>query len=187
MNNFIYKIGKLLDKIRNIYISYKIKKINIILGGGMRSIQYPYTIFGIKNIKMEDNVSIGINSTILTTRALLIIKKHFISGPGLTIITGDHMPMIGKYLDSVTDLDKDRYDVNHEYDKNIIIEEDVWCGANVTILKGVTIGRGSIIAAGAVVTKDIPRYSIAGGVPAKVIKKRMTDDEIKIHEVSLYK
>jgi acetyltransferase-like isoleucine patch superfamily enzyme len=54
----------------------------------------------------------------------------------------------------------------------IRIEDDVWIGANVTILEGVTIHKGSVIGAGAVVTKDIPEYSIAVGVPCKVIKKR---------------
>lgn len=54
--------------------------------------------------------------------------------------------------------------------KPIIIEDDVWIGANVTILKGVTIGRGSVIGAGSVVSKCIPPMSIAAGAPAKVIK-----------------
>jgi len=55
----------------------------------------------------------------------------------------------------------------------IIIEDDVWLGVGSTVLDGVTIGKGSVIGAGAVVTKDIPPYSIAVGVPAKVIKKRL--------------
>ena len=52
------------------------------------------------------------------------------------------------------------------------IEDDCWIAANTIILAGVTIGRGSVIAAGSVVTKDVPPYSIVGGVPAKVIKSR---------------
>jgi acetyltransferase-like isoleucine patch superfamily enzyme len=56
------------------------------------------------------------------------------------------------------------------------IGNDVWIGANVVVLRGVTIGDGAIIAANAVVTKDIPPYSIAGGIPAKVIRPRVTDD-----------
>lgn len=60
---------------------------------------------------------------------------------------------------------------------NIIICDDVWVGINVTILSGVTIGQGSIIAAGSVVTNDVEPYSIYGGVPAKLIKKRF-DAEI---------
>lgn len=52
----------------------------------------------------------------------------------------------------------------------IVLEDDVWLGTRVTILKGVTIGRGSVIAAGAVVTKDIPPGVLAGGVPARVLQ-----------------
>ena len=56
----------------------------------------------------------------------------------------------------------------------------------MTILKGVTIGRGSVVAAGAVVTKSCPPYSIIGGVLAKVIKQRFTPEEIVKHETILY-
>jgi maltose O-acetyltransferase len=52
----------------------------------------------------------------------------------------------------------------------IVLEDDVWLGTRVTVLKGVTIGRGSVIASGAVVTKDVPPGVLAGGVPCKVIK-----------------
>jgi len=64
----------------------------------------------------------------------------------------------------------------------IVIEDDVWIAARVNIMAGVTIGTGSVIAAGAVVTKDIPPYSIAAGVPAAVIKQRgkQEQDECKI-------
>lgn len=55
----------------------------------------------------------------------------------------------------------------------IIIEDDCWIGAASTILAGVRIGRGSIVAAGAVVARDVPPYSIVGGVPARVIKSRL--------------
>lgn len=55
-------------------------------------------------------------------------------------------------------------------DKEVIIEDDVWIGSNSVILPGVRIGKGAIIGAGAVVSKDVPAYSIAAGVPAKVIR-----------------
>ena len=60
----------------------------------------------------------------------------------------------------------------------IVIEDTVWIGANVTVTSGVTIGKGSIVAAGAVVTKDMPEYSIVGGVSAKVIRE-LTEEERK--------
>jgi acetyltransferase-like isoleucine patch superfamily enzyme len=53
----------------------------------------------------------------------------------------------------------------------VIIEDDVWLAARVTVLKGVTIGRGAVVAAGAVVTKDVPPHTLVGGVPAKFIRQ----------------
>lgn len=55
---------------------------------------------------------------------------------------------------------------------DIVIEEDVWLGANVVVLSGVRIGRGAVVAAGAVVTKDVPSMALVGGVPAKLIRMR---------------
>ena len=55
----------------------------------------------------------------------------------------------------------------------VVIEDDVWIGLNVVVLQGVTIGRGAIVGAGAVVTKNIPAWSIAHGVPAKVVDNRL--------------
>lgn len=62
---------------------------------------------------------------------------------------------------------------------HVIIGNDVWIGNNVTILGGVKIADGAIVATGAVVTKDVLPYTIVGGVPAKEIKKRFTDEQIK--------
>ncbi len=78
------------------------------------------------------------------------------------IVTSDHI---------FNDRTKPIWKSGHTYGP-VIIEDDVWIGMGVRILKGVTIGKGSVIGAGSVVTKDIPPYSIAVGVPAKVIKKR---------------
>lgn len=62
---------------------------------------------------------------------------------------------------------------------SVVIGNDVWIGARATILEGVTIGDGAVIAAGAIVTKDVPPYSIVGGVPAKIIKYRFDEETIK--------
>lgn len=79
---------------------------------------------------------------------------------------------------------------NHIYDEtgskgDIIIEDDVWIGYRSTILSGVHIGQGAIIAAGAVVVKDVPAYAIVGGVPAKVIKYRFDKKIIDILKTEL--
>jgi len=62
---------------------------------------------------------------------------------------------------------------------NIIIDDDVWIGMDCILLSGITIGRGSIIAAGSIVTKSFPPYSIIGGNPAKFIKNRFDEETIK--------
>jgi len=58
----------------------------------------------------------------------------------------------------------------------IIVEDDVWLATRVTILKGVRIGRGSVVAAGAVVTKDVAPYTLVGGVPARLIRSLNSHD-----------
>lgn len=72
--------------------------------------------------------------------------------------------------------DKDYFNESEK----VVIGNDVWIGVNAVILDGVNIGDGAVIAAGAVVTKDVPPYSIVGGVPATVIKKRFSEADIKI-------
>jgi maltose O-acetyltransferase len=79
------------------------------------------------------------------------------------------------------------YSQSHKYDrtdipmceqgfseyKEVVIGDDVWIGRRAIIMPGVHIGKGCIIGAGAVVTKDIPDYSVAAGVPARVVKSRI--------------
>lgn len=135
---------------------------------------------GLSNFYIGNNVSIPVGSTFYSAEAKLVIKDNVIFGPKPTIITGDHrIDVLGTPIIDV-------HDKLPENDMDVTIEEDVWCGANVVILKGVTIGRGSVVAAGAIVTKSCPPYSIIGGVPAKVLKHRFTIDDIVRHEKQLY-
>ena len=59
----------------------------------------------------------------------------------------------------------------------VVIEDDCWIASHSVILAGVTVGRGSIVAAGSVVTTDVPPYSIVAGVPARVIRPRQAGDQ----------
>lgn len=65
-----------------------------------------------------------------------------------------------------------------DYNRKVVIGNDVWIGSNAIIMQGIKIGNGAIIAAGAVVTKDVQPYSVVGGIPAKEIKKRFDKDRI---------
>ncbi len=144
-------------------------------------------IKGLWNLSVGDGTSIPKGSTIYCTDAPCTIGKKVIFGPKPTIITGDHrIDVIGKHLIDVTVEEKYINGVN-PYDQPVIIEDGCWIGANVTILKGVTIGRGSIVAAGAVVTKSCEPYSIIGGIPAKLLKMRFTLEQIAEHESILFR
>ena len=133
---------------------------------------------GIGNILVGNDVSFGERTEILTTRAKVRFGNHIMLGPGVTMVSGNHrIDIIGKYMSEVSDAMK-----VPENDQDIVIEDDVWIGSNAIILKGVTIGTGSVIAAGAVVTKSVPAYSIVGGNPAKVIRQRFSQEEINQHQ-----
>ena len=137
---------------------------------------------GWQNVHIGNNVSIGVNTVFLSTRAKIIIHDHVIFGPSVTIITGNHRTdIVGKYIDDVRDSDK-----LPDNDQDVVLEGDNWIGANAMIMKGVTIERGAIVAAGAVVTKDVKAYEIVGGVPAKRISFRFQGENVKEHERVLY-
>ena len=134
-----------------------------------------------KNIFIYDNVGIGGHAVLSTPNAKIVFKGNSAVAHHLTIHTGNHARVVGRFVSDITDKDKPA-----GYDHDVIIEKDVWIGSNVTILDGVHVGRGATIAAGAVVNKDVPPYSIVGGVPAKVIKYYWTLDQILEHERKLY-
>lgn len=138
--------------------------------------------FTYKNITIEDNVFIGDNARFWCTRSQIIIHHHVVFAPNVSIIAGNHSShIIGKFITDYTDIDK-----RPEDDLPIEIDSDIWIGTNVTILNGVHISRGCIVAAGAVVTKDVPPYAVVGGVPAKVLKFRFNVEQILEHEKALY-
>lgn len=141
----------------------------------------PFKIINPQNVFIYSDCSLGENLIISALNAKFILKRGCAVAEGLNVRTGNHARVIGKFVGDITEKEKPL-----GYDNDVVVEEDVWIGANVTLLSGVTIGRGSTIAAGAVVTKSIPPYCIAGGVPARIIKFYWTIDEIIEHEAKLY-
>ena len=136
---------------------------------------------------MEEDTSIPRGAVIMNgPNGKFIMKKWSFSSIDLLVICGNHMPVIGMPLIKVTDEIKKQLDIEHKYSKDVVVEEDVWIGARVTLLPGTHIGRGAIIASGAVVNANVPAYSIYGGVPAKHLKFKWSIDEILEHESKVY-
>lgn len=119
-------------------------------------------VSGAGNIYMGHDVYLSPRTTLLTTRAKIRIGDYVMSGPNLTVISDDHRTdILDRPMMTLSDEDK-----LPENDQDVIIGDDVWMGSGVTVLKGVHISDHFVIAAGAVVTKDVePEYSIWGGVP----------------------
>ena len=107
---------------------------------------------------------------------------RFECAPEVTIKIGDRV-QIGSRCSfetmnhSLTLLEKNQ---RGGFPRSIVVEDDVWLAARVTVLPGVTIGKGSVVAAGAVVTKDVPPFTLVGGVPAKVIRSLEVEENSKL-------
>lgn len=113
------------------------------------------------SITLERNVYLG-EYTVISSRGKIHIGENTIIATHVFIVDFDH-----QFKNADIPIHLSGYDCSR-----VEIERDCWIGAGSLILKGVRIGEGSVIGAGSVVTRDIPAYSIAVGVPARVIKKR---------------
>lgn len=130
------------------------------------------------HIHCGHHVHIGPHASFMASIAHIYIGNYVTLGPNVSIRGGDHrIDVIGKHIYEIGEDEK-----LPENDKDVIIEDGVWVGCNVTILKGCHIGKGAVVAAGSVVTKDVLPYAIVGGNPAKVIKFRFTEEQIIEHE-----
>lgn len=113
-------------------------------------------LFSKKNLFMEENTSIPGGAMILNPRSKFIMKKGSFSSYNLCVCPGNHAVVKGVWKHDVTDTMKDELYPDHRYDKDIIVEEDVWMGINVTLLNGAHIGRGCIVGAGCVLSGNTP-------------------------------
>lgn len=156
------------------------------------------------------NISIGINSTfgrgtVLWAPNKMTIGNNVYIGKyctlqadiemGNNIVIANNVGLIGKYDHDYSKVGVSIKDApwigDSSYNfkgknKKIVVEDDVWIGYGAIVFTGISIHRGAIVAAGSVVTHDVPAYSIVGGNPAHVLGQRFTEEEIKEHEKILY-
>lgn len=147
--------------------------------GDNSHINPPSLVFGKKNIHLGNNCNIDWESRLYCTKGQFIMKDFSGAAVGLTVITNNHHGKLGEFF-------KQAGNKNLEA-KNVIVHEDVWIGANVTLLAGTIIGRGAIVGAGSLLAaKIVPPYAIVIGNPGKIIGFRFTPSEIIEHEEALY-
>jgi acetyltransferase-like isoleucine patch superfamily enzyme len=125
-----------------------------------------------KHVHIEANCEIGDYCLLANRVAIIGRHDHDFSQIGFPV---RYAPWVGS-----------RRFVNPHADEKAVIESDVWLGYGVIVLTGVTIGRGAIVAAGSVVTRDVPSYSVVAGVPARVVAQRFGDPlAIEHHESAI--
>ena len=135
-------------------------------------------IFTFNHIDIGNHSFIGAKSVVQSAHGRIIIGNHVMFGAGVHIHGGNHIYKVpGVFMDEVKKEDG--------HDGKVLIQDDVWIGSNAIIVAGgkdLIIGEGSIIAAGAIVTKDVEPFSIMAGIPAKKIKERFEEHELEIHK-----
>lgn len=170
MKLIIHYLYKIFNKVLNLYYRYKIKSVIKKCGQNLK--------IGSKsnvnsNTIIDDNVTI--NGLEVSGYGKLYIGSNCQIAKECLILTQNH-----NIESDLLPFGKDNIL------KEVYIEENVWIGQRVTILPGVRIGEGAVIQAGSTVVKDIPKYAIAGGHPAKVFKYRDKDHYCKLKKEGKY-
>ena len=130
-------------------------------------------------VELEEYVRLQPNIRMISHGGKLIVKKYSAIGAGTVIIPGSHIPTVGlpQFL-SQTHI--------NDVATDIIVGEDCWIGSGSYLLSHSKIGRGCVVAAGSIVTKEIPPYAVVAGSPAKIIASRFSISQIIKHETILY-
>lgn len=135
---------------------------NITIGNNFRSMGHNYLYGNEGEIKIGNNISLNTNVQIGASGGKIHIGDNVLIGPNVVLRAADH----GTSRETL--INKQPHDGGV-----IVVEDDVWIGANAVVLKNVRLGKGSVVAAGAVVVNDTEPYSIVGGVPARKISERV--------------
>ena len=178
-----------------IYKSWE-KKYNLEIGNNSKLVNCK---FGGYNLICHDSqlggCELGLLSYVGAHVHLSHVKvgKYSSIGPGVQTVVGNHptktyvamhpafytdRKFAGMQISQKQTFEEYSY-VDEQKKWLVVIGNDVWIGANAKILNGCRIGDGAVVAAGAVVTKDVPPYTIVGGVPAKPIRTRFTEEQIE--------
>lgn len=172
-DTFVTKVKGFLNSVRNLLLFH---------------VRYPWVEYGknvhvqwtatftapSKKIRIGNNVGIGPHCAIMSDTTI-----------GNDVLIAPHVALLSRYPHRTDLVGTSMFQGPRADHGEIVIEEDVWIGYGAIIFSGVRIGRGSVIAAGAVVLKDVPRYSILFPKLENVLKSRFSPNQIALHEAAL--
>lgn len=140
----------------------------------------PWSIGIPQNIFLDDYTLVQPHSNFVIAGGKVFIKKWTSLSFHCTVVTGNHKPTVGLNQRII-----ERFHIN-DVEKDVVIGEDCWIGANVTILSGTNLGRGSVVGACSLLNKVTPPYAVLVGTPAKIVGVKFTIEQVIAHEEKLY-
>lgn len=154
------KIGHLLNFLyRELILANRVVNEETVIKGENSVIRSFSTFDNPRTLSIGKNTAINRGFSVLG-RGKVTIGDFVHIGPNVTILTANHYMW------------EEGFDAYPTYTKDVVIKNSVWIGDHAIVLPGVRVGEGSVIGAGSVVTKDVPKWKVVGGNPAKVIKER---------------
>lgn len=123
---------------------------------------YKYLLYGTEERLQIDETAVVNNATFNTISGDIKIGEYVFFGLNVSVLTGTH---------DYNKFGRERQNAVPAFEKDVIIKEGAWLASNVTVIGPCIIGEHSVVAAGSLVNKDVPPYTIVGGIPAKIIKK----------------
>lgn len=143
-------------------------------------VTYDALVIGGQNLEMKEHALFQPGCKLILTGGRLTIGRWTSLAYNVTVITGNHTPTVGypHHLASRMHL--------NDKERDIVIGDDCWVAANVTLLSGAKLGRGAVAGANALVNRPVPPYAVVAGIPAKIVAVKFTKEQIKEHERQIY-
>ena len=172
-NHIIWRYNSFIKRV-------KIKRMHFGYFGKGVMFSFPSVISNPKMVFLHDYSRLQQKHIIYNYTGKFVMKEYSGASIDLLVVTGNHTPTVGipQYALAISHI--------NDKERDVIVEEDVWIGARVTLLSGAHIGRGAVVGANSLVNKEIPPYAIVVGSPAKIIAAKFTIEQILEHEKLLY-